>query len=152
MTGVVGVLVYPLGEDFGVGGLPWRTLRRAYRRALFNKANPRPPEYMHALFADRYPDGRLDASIPAAASEIVLLYPDAIGLGYGAIERRLPAGVPVRILTGRRREFELDARTRRALRLRRVLERTMAGEVAALALAAVATPVLLLTDLARGRR
>lgn len=149
---IVGVLAYPLGEDFGVGALPRRTVRRAYRRTLFNKANPRSPEYMQALFAERYPEGRLEGGLLEGASEIVLLFPDAIGLGYGAIERRLPAGVPVRVLNGRRREFALDTRARRALRVRRLLERTMAVEAAALAVAAAATPVLLLADLARGRR
>jgi len=141
---VVGVLAYPLGEDFGFARLPRRTMRRAYRRALFEKANPRPPAYMRTLFAERYPDGRLEGGVPAGdADTIVLLYPDAIGLGFGAIERRLPRGARIVVLNGRRREFPLDRRTRAALRKRRLLERTMLG---------VATPVLLAADLVRGRR
>jgi hypothetical protein len=148
---VVGVLAYPLGEDFGVGALRRGSLRRAYRQTLLNKANPRSPLYMRDLFAERCPQGEIADNVPAAADEIVLLYPDAIGLGFGALERRLPPGVPVRILNGRRREFALDPRTRRALRLRRALERTMLGETVALAAAAAVTPVLLLADLVRGR-
>ncbi len=149
---VVGLLAYPLGEDFGAGAARPRSLRRAYRKTLYLKANPRPADYMRRLFAERYPDGRLEPAPPADAAQIVLLYPDAIGLGFGSIERRLPAGVPVRVLNGRRRDFTLDRRTRRALALRRALERSMIVESAALALAVAATPILLAADLARGRR
>jgi hypothetical protein len=148
---VVGVLAYPLGEDFGVGVLRNRSLRRAYRRTLLNKANPRSPQYMRELFAERCPDGEISDDVPARADEIVLLYPDAIGLGFGAIERRLPPGVAVRLLNGRRREFALDPPTRRALKRRRLLERAMLGELVALAAAAAVTPLLLVADLVRGR-
>jgi hypothetical protein len=153
VTRVTGILVYPLGEDYGVGALPRRSVRRAYRRRLLEKSNPRPPQYMRDLFAERHPNGTIESDVPARdADEIVLLYPDAIGLGFGAIERRLPSGVPVRVVNGRRRDFALDRRTRRALALRRALERTMAFEAVALAAAAVATPALLVVDLVRGRR
>jgi hypothetical protein len=147
----VGVLAYPLGEDFGVSKCR-RGLRRTYRRTLREKANPRPPEYMRALFAERHPDGEVVSEVPADASEIVLLYPDAIGLGFAGIERRLSRDVSVGVLNGRRREFVLDRRTRTALLVRRVLERTMAGEAFALVVLALATPPLLLADLVRGRR
>jgi hypothetical protein len=152
MSGVVGVLAYPLGEDFGLSRLSRRGPRRAYRRTLLTKANPRPPAYMQALFAERFPDGWIVADVPPSAAEIVLLYPDAIGLGFGELERRLPPGIPVRVVNGRRREFVLNRRTRLALSARRTLERTMAGEALALAAFAVVTPALLLFDLARGRR
>jgi hypothetical protein len=148
---VVGLLAYPLGEDFGVSDVPRHSLRRAYRRTLLNKANPRSPQYMRDLFAERCPDGVITDAVPPGADEIVLLYPDAIGLGFGAVERRLPSGVAVRILNGRRREFALDTRTRRALRLRRLLERAMLGEALAVAAAAAVTPVLLLADRVRGK-
>lgn len=149
---VVGVLAYPLGEDFGVAELPRRTTRRAYRRALLEKANPRSPAYMRELFADRYPDGRIETDVSAVdgAHTIVLLYPDAIGLGWEPIERRLPPDV--RVLNGRGREFALDRRARIALRARRLLERTMLVEAVALVAAAAATPALLAADLLRGRR
>jgi len=153
MSRVVGVLAYPLGPDFGVSRLRPRTLRRLYRRALLARAKPRSREYMLELFAEGFPDGAVEQDVPAeSVDEIVLLYPDAIGLGFGSIERRLPAGVPVQVVNGRRRSFSFDTRTRRALVLRRALERSMAGEALALAVAALLTPVLILVDAARGRR
>jgi hypothetical protein len=84
----------------------------------------------------------------------VLLYPDATGLGFGPLERRLLAGsaTPPVVLNGRRRTFVLDAPRRRSLRLRRLLERAMLGEALALGLIAVVTVPLVLSDLVRGRR
>ena len=148
----VGILAYPLGEDYGVGYLTTRTPRWAYRRALLRKSNPRSPEYMRELFALRYPEGRIEETPPAGATAIVLLYPDAIGLGFGQIERRLPRGVPVRVLNGRRRDFVLDRRTKAGLRTRRLLERTMTAEALFVAVLAAVTPFLLGADLVRGRR
>jgi len=150
MNGVVGVLACPLheGPRRSAGR---RGLRRAYRRTLEWKANPRPPDYMRALFAERHPEGVVASAVPADAREIILLYPDAIGLGFRRLERSLPRGVPVRVLNGRGREFVLDRRGRRALTLRRALERTLIVEGLALAALALATPPLLLFDLARGR-
>ena len=79
---VVGVLHYPLGEDYGYEHLPKRSPGRIYRRTMWWKANPRDPAYMRALFAERYPDGELhEGDSPPAADVTVLLYPDAIGLG-----------------------------------------------------------------------
>jgi hypothetical protein len=153
MKRIVGVLAYPLGEDYGVGSLPRRTVRRTYRRTLLERSDPRPPQYMRELFAERFPGGTVVSDVPQRdADEIVLLYPDAIGLGFAAIERRLPRGIPVRALNGRRREFALDRPTRRALRTRRALERSLVGEAIALTLFAALTPALLLSDLVRRRR
>ncbi len=55
---------------------------------------------------------------------LVLLYPDAIGLGWGRIERALkPLGVPiVLVVNGRKRTFILDKSSRLALKWRRFLE------------------------------
>lgn len=155
MSGRVAVLAYPLGEDFGLGRAKPHTPLRVYRRAVLEKANPRSPDYMRRLLDEHHGDDVTivgDPAEAAAAREIVLLYPDAIGLGFGRLERRLPRGVPVQVLTGRRRAFTLDARTRRRLRRRRFLERALVGEAIGLALAVAATPALLAVDLVRGRR
>jgi hypothetical protein len=149
---VVGVLHYPWGEDFGYQALPRKRPRRIYRRTLWWKANPRHPEYMRALFAERYPDGKLhEGAQPPLAETTVLLYPDAIGLGFGALERSLRGRREVRVLNGRRRDFALDRPTLRALRARRLLERTMLFEVVALPLfVALAVPMWIF-DALRGR-
>jgi hypothetical protein len=140
---------------------PWPARRgrwlRRYRTMVEFKANPRDEVYMRALFAERYPDGRVGGPDDVAgADRIVLLYPDAIGLGWGPVERRLirqaAPGTEVRVLNGRRRDFVLDRRARRGLERRRLLETALVGEAAATVLFVLATPVLLAWDVLRGRR
>lgn len=133
----------------------WRGRRpRRYRVMVEFKANPRDASYMRALFAERYPDGTIgDAATAAAADRVVLLYPDATGLGWAPVERALlGGGAEVRVLNGRRRDFALDPATRRRLRLRRVAETALLGEALMTAAVVVATPFLLTWDLLRGRR
>jgi hypothetical protein len=142
------------------------TLRRPlllWRKAMWFKANPRPAAYMRALLAEHWPQARLVdvrsephwAGALTGAERVVLLYPDAIGIGFGGIERRLlrlePHGV-ITVLNGRRRVFELDRRVRRRLLLRRFLERSMLIECILGVGMLAATPFLVCLDLARGRR
>ena len=95
-----------------------------FRRALFSNANPRTEEYMLALCGERWPDVRvvrvddadwLDAV--GGADIVVLLYPDAIGQGFAAVERevlrRKKRWAEVRVLNGRRRDFLLSPAARR---------------------------------------
>ena len=148
---VVGVLHYPWGEDYGYRALPGKRPRRIYRRTLWWKSNPRDRDYMRELFAERYPDAELhEGSDPPAAETTVLLYPDAIGLGFTPLERKL-SGRDVRVLNGRRREFALDAPTRRSLRARRLIERTMLVEAIALPLFVLLALPMWLFDALRGR-
>lgn len=133
-----------------------------YRYAVWYKANPRSLNYMRDLLSDRLPEAAwVTTADPgwtariAGADEVVLLYPDAIGLGFMPIERivmrykRSWAGVTV--LNGRRRKFLLNNATRRALRLRRLLEWTMLPELVFLPVFMVVTPLFWLADLLRGR-
>ena len=148
---VVGVLHYPWGEDYGYRSLPAKRPRRIYRRTLWWKSNPRDSEYMRALFAERYPEAELHVGDdPPPADTTVLLYPDSIGLGFTPLERKL-GGRDVRVLNGRRREFALDAPTRRSLRLRRLIERTMVVEAIALPLFVLLALPMWLFDALRGR-
>ena len=146
---LVGWLPLPLADELDADGLRRYSPRGIYRRALYNRANPRSRDYMERLLADRFPEAQLWGEDPPRGSEVVLLYPDAIGLGHGHLERRLPSGTIV--LNGRRRELVLNGSTRRALRMRRALERSLVVEVAALIALVVATPFLLAYDLLRGR-
>ena len=134
-----------------------------WRKAVWFKANPRDAAYMGALLAEHWPGAAaVDVGRDrdwtrdlAAAREIVLLYPDAIGIGFGAIERRILDAAPraeITVLTGRRRRFLLDRATRRGLLVRRFLERSMLLECLMGLGLLLATPVLLGVDLARGRR
>lgn len=65
-----------------------------------------------------------------AADSVLLIYPDALGLGWAPLESCRPSG-PVYAVNGRRRIFPLNARTRRKLRWRRLLASTRATELLA---------------------
>lgn len=152
---------------------PWVSIRqtptsfrnplRLWKKAVWYRANPRSDAYMKSLFSQRYPDAKLvtlgDRAFPAdfdsRAAKIVLLYPDAIGLGFASLERRIARAIPnaaVEVLNGRKRQFVLDRRSRFDLVCRRFLEWTMLIEIASgLAILAV-TPVLILVDAVRVRR
>ena len=158
----------------GLFHLPWpadpsrlRTSRsplQMYRYAVWFKANPRSAEYMQQLFSERFPDGEFFhvdenggwRAASAQAHTVVLLYPDSIGLGFGGLEREVgrlrKKWAALRVLNGRRREFLWTASAARALRLRRLIERTMLGELVFLPVFVCLTPLLLLADLLRGRR
>jgi len=140
---------------------PWPARRerpvRRYRTMVEFKANPRDEAYMRALFAERYPDGRLGGleDVPEA-ERVVLLYPDATGLGWRPLEqalmRRAAPSAELRVLNGRRRDFVLDRGARTRLGLRRALETALVGEAAATVVFLVLAPVLLAWDLLRGRQ
>jgi len=160
------------GKIVGLYADPWAGLAaaqisfghplRLWRKAVWFKANPRSAAYMRERLAERWPDAAfIDAGAGpwatslAGADTIVLLYPDAIGLGFGGIERQVRALAPratLKVLNGRRRCFDLDAGTRRALALRRFLERSMLVELLLGTALLLATPFLHAADLVAGRR
>jgi hypothetical protein len=143
---------------------PGKSLIQLYRRSVWLKANPRSENYMRALFRSRYPTGSFLNVLEhpgwmkevASASEVVLLYPDATGLYFAPLERRVLSHVTgataVRVLNGRRRSFEWSRRVRWALRMRRLIERAMLGELLAFLPFFVMTPFFLLSDSFKGRR
>jgi hypothetical protein len=153
VTATVGILAQPLAAHAD-GSRYWR--------AVIWKANPRSAQYMRDLFADVVPGGVVVDAGPgmaealAIADRVLLLYPDAVGLGWRRIERAVrdaaPARRPIEVLNGRRRRFALDGRTRRALWLRRALERTMLVELVAGAAIVGCAPALWAVDALRGRR
>lgn len=84
------------------------------------------------------------------ADAVVVVYPDALGLGWGRLEARL-TGVKAYLLNGRRRILPLDARARRRLRWSRLLATTRIPElVASLAIVPVAA-ALAAWDALRGK-
>jgi len=134
-----------------------------YRRVIWYTANPRSEQYMHDLFQARTPEGTFvnadkDSqweSTAADADVVVLLYPDAIGLGFAPIERRIAPSkkdwTTVRVLNGRRREFVLTPAVAASLRWRRALSRLMVGEILFTLVFIIATPAFLILDFI-GRR
>jgi hypothetical protein len=161
---VVGLFADPWSRQRDVGANA-RSLGALYRRAIAYRANPRPRETMRALFQEHWPEGQfVDIDHESAwvdtlggADQIVLLYPDSIGLGFGSIERtvlqRHAPYATIAVLNGRRRQFVLSRGMRLRIRVRRLLERTMLPELAlAIPLFLLATPFLLVFDVMRGRR
>lgn len=134
-----------------------------YRYAVWYKANPRDADYMRALQCELIPDAEwVDtreqpdwSSRLADADEVVLLYPDSIGLGFNRVERAVmahkAASAAVGVLNGRRRKFHLNGATRLGLRLRRLLEWSMLPEFLFLPIFVAATPLMWAFDAARGR-
>ena len=140
-----------MGRIIGLFHSPWdadparlrasRSVPQMFRYAVWFKANPRDAAYMQQLLGERSPgaefvnvDQRADwRDAAAGADTIVLLYPDAIGLGFAPLERKIAhtkkAGAVVRVINGRRRDFAWNGATRFALRVRRIIERTMLGEI-----------------------
>lgn len=158
----IGLFYSPWPPDGLPRPLGLRPLQQ-YRYAVWYKANPRSAAYMRALLQGRYPDAEwVDAREEpswagriSGADAVVLLYPDSIGLGFGAIERALFARTrgkaTVDVLNGRGRSFRLDRSACMTLRLRRFLEQTMLAEFLFVPVFVIVTPVLWAFDAMRGR-
>lgn len=161
---VVGVLYFPWGADYGADKQAGSNPTKLWRRLVVHKANPRSADYMRRRFAQAYPAGELvevtrpgdTTGLTGSAGLVVLLYPDAIGLGFGRLEGALRRvgrkDLRIRVLNGRGRDYELTAAIRRRLLARRALERTMLLEIVATPLVIAAAFGGLALDLARGRR
>lgn len=130
-------------------------------KAVRSKSNPRDEGYMRDLLHQRYPDAELvrygekgDNKKLWQADRLILLYPDAIGLGFDSVEKEifdhLDKATEFHILNGRRRDFLLDKKVYRSLRLRRFLEKSMLGEFAFTLVFITVTPFLLVLDWIRG--
>jgi len=143
---------------------PHESIVELYRSAVWQKANPRDEGYMKALFLERYSHGifvnadddpNWRHAVPVADT-VVMLYPDATGLYFSPFEsivlREKKTWAGIRVLNGRRRDFLYSRGVRRALRWRRLCERLMAGELLAIALFLAATPVFMVSDIARKRK
>ncbi len=109
-------------------------------RVVCQRSNPRSREYMTILLKETYPNAKLTEieKVPPEIKEIILLYPDSIGLGWLNMERNsLKRFKTVTVLNGRKRGFSLTNKTQRELLLRRFLETTFLSEL-------LLTPFLLL--------
>jgi hypothetical protein len=149
----VGVYAEPLAKRAG-------RLYRHYAMVL----SPREEIYMRQLFATRYPQGKFvnvhkeDGWRQALknADTVVLLYPDAIGFGFSALERdairsKSPLAA-LRFLNGRMRTMPLSRAVRRQLALRRVLIRFFVIEFLTVVPFLVATLWFAGVDLVRSRK
>ena len=160
----LGIFHSAWSNEYGDSSLKRRTLRGVHGKAVWRKANPRNEEYMKGLFRSRWPEGdyvNADSDpqwyrrVPSA-NPVILLYPDAIGLGFQAVESRVLGlkkdRAAVHVLNGRRREYPFSRRMRGRLYFHRFLERWMIGEILMTFLFLLVTPVLLLRDWTARRR
>jgi hypothetical protein len=137
-------------------------------RHLQHPRNARSETYMRELVTAAYGDvpesaivrvtpGHRLPSIPwESVSEVVLLWPDGNGLGWGRLERevfrRKRPSTRITVLNGRRRSFVLNRGQWRTIRVRRFIEKSLVTEAAFTVVFAVTSPFLLAWDMARGRR
>lgn len=64
------------------------------------------------------------------ADQVVVVYPDALGLGWRSLEKHLlSTGKPILVVNGRRRVFSLDRAASREMRFRRFLAETRVVEL-----------------------
>ena len=129
------------------------------------RQNRRSGEYMRDLAASQFADfdesqvkrpGELDQVDWDATKEVVLLWRDGNGLGWGRLERRVMSaakpGTLVRVLNGRRRLFQLTPEVRSSYLRRRALEKSFVPDMVLVAAFVLGTPALVLLDLLRGKR
>jgi hypothetical protein len=155
------LLIYHKGRAYP--GARW--IPNGSIRTLFTKlggyheyrGNPRPLAYMKELVSrhmdniDLVPAHDLSMlSQISTVQQIVLLWPDANGMGWFDIERQIfkgkRPGNDVYVLNGRGRLFELSKQQWRAFRLKRFLEKSFLLEIGVLTLFMVTAPMLALWD------
>lgn len=154
--------VYPrLFAWFGQIPLLSRVVMLLERRLLFRQ-NARSKDYMLALAQQHMETtpGKLITRADLGSvnwsefNQVILLWPDGNGLGWGPLESKvrasMAAGSELWVLNGRRRLFRLS--DSRDLLLRRFLEKSGLVDLAAALVFVIGTPFLLAIDFARGKR
>jgi hypothetical protein len=155
------LLIYHKGRAYA--GTQW--IPNRYVRRLFEKldgyheyrGNPRSLAYMKDL-AGHYVgnvdqgtigDPSMLRKIPTV-EQIILLWPDANGMGWFRLERHVfkkkKSNSLVYVLNGRRRLFELTRRQWRTIAFKRFLEKSFLLEFGVLMLFMVTAPLLALWD------
>ena len=140
-----------------------KNLLALYKFGVWYKSNPKSREYMLGMVKERYPNVEIlefpfcekDTALLREADEVILLYPDAIGLGFGAVEKFI-VGIKkpetaIKVLNGRKRFFLFNLKIRRQLRRRRFLEWTMLPELIFMVFFVIFTPFMYLFDAMRKR-
>jgi hypothetical protein len=155
------LLIYHKGHAYqGARWIPNSSIRTFFTKLggyHEYRGNPRALTYMKELVGrhmgsiDLAPAHDLSvlSQIPTV-QQIVLLWPDANGMGWFDIERQVfkrnQSRNDVYVLNGRGRLFELSKQQWRAFRLKRFLEKSFLLEIGVLALFLVTAPMLALWD------
>ncbi|HCU07006.1 MAG TPA: glycine/betaine ABC transporter permease [Holosporales bacterium] len=122
---------YALFDDSFFTHNPWWMPVKLYR-VVCQRSNPRSKEYMITLLQEKFPGAELADSnqLDHLHGKIILLYTDAIGLGFRTIEKKLKTQkLNIRVLNGRKRDFELTSCVHRRLLIHRFLEITFLPEI-----------------------
>jgi hypothetical protein len=124
-------------------------------------------QYMEGVATELFPDFQSEQMLSATvagvlpnvnwqgAKEVVCVWPDANGMGWGPIERQIfrsaPTDTPVFAMNGRRRRWRLTPGTLIGLRWRRFLEKALVVELGFTLAFLFVTPLLVVYDRLRGR-
>ena len=122
--------IYAIFDSAFFSNKPWWMPHKLHQ-VVCQRSNSRSEEYMNKLVQERFPEVELiNSSDPHDNSELILLYPDAIGLGWSRLEKKmLREFKKVTVLNGRHRYFDLNHKEIFKLRLRRFLECTFLPEM-----------------------
>lgn len=144
---------YAIFDDAFFRKKPWWLPKKLYQ-VVVSRANSREKAYMHALLLEKFPKAKLIEAehIPQDAENIVLLYPDSIGLGWTPIEGKMKKYPNIYILNGRKRYFLLTIKTKIGLRLKRLLEITFLPELVFAPFLITLSIVWAMSDILRGRK
>jgi hypothetical protein len=154
------LLVYHKGKAYpGARWIPNRFIRTLFEKLggyHEYRGNPRSLEYMKGLVdqylgkVDLVPTHDLSMLSCPTVEQIVLLWPDANGMGWSDIEQRVfklkKSSGEVYVLNGRKRLFGLSKSQWRAIRLKRFLEKSFVLEMGVLLLFVITAPLLALWD------
>jgi hypothetical protein len=132
-----------------------------------NGQSIRSREYMETLAQSLFPEFQASAMLTVEedgflpqidwqrTSEVILLWPDANGMGWRGIEnqvlRNAPSGARITAVNGRRRRLALTRGRLTGVRWKRFLEKTLAFELAFTVAFVLITPALILSDFVRRR-
>ncbi|CAO5679945.1 MAG: hypothetical protein HEEMFOPI_01367 [Holosporales bacterium] len=121
---------YALFDDSFFNIKPWWMPEKLHR-VVCQRSNPRSRKYMINLLKENFPDAEIiDETHSYPHEQIILLYPDSIGLGLRKTEKKLITQVKnVTILNGRKRVFQLTPSVHKTLLLRRFIEMTFLPEI-----------------------
>ena len=140
--------IYALFDNSFFENKPWWMPYKLYR-VVCQRANPRNKSYMLALLAEQFPTAKLVQinNIPQDATHLILLYPDAIGLGWSEVEKAcLRYKHNIQVLNGRKRLFDFNSKIYNKFKYKRFLEKTMLLEFCFAPILIVAGAVLACKD------
>lgn len=139
------------------------TLWKRFQRLSEYQRNARTEDYMiqvaqeQSVGEGKWGDvSEFDRNQIQDAEEIVLIWRDANGLGWGREEMRLwlqkNSKTPIKVLNGRDRFFLLNPATWLGYLIRRFIERSYLGEAGLAFLLIASFPFLFIWDFGRGHR